>query len=86
MEYRNVMRVCLLMVGSVALSACASSHSDEYARVMESKIQQVRAQDREPITTLAFVEPRRDNADVHLDAVRALQEVEAAAGAPDDES
>lgn len=63
------------------LGACATS--EEYASVIEKKMEMVRHEEREPITTLALVNKQKVVGVDAVDQSVAPQDVETAAGVED---
>lgn len=80
---RVVMWIRQYVFVPVFLMLCAcSTTGEEYADVMEQKIAQVQLEDKEPITTLAFVETKKTK-ELDIRIVReetAPQDIETAAG------
>lgn len=70
-----------LILPVLSVCACATD-SEKYASVMERKIEQVRTESKDPITTLAFVQTKKseDPAVLITQDQAALQDIESAAG------
>jgi hypothetical protein len=69
-----------LILPILSVCACATD-GEKYAGVMERKIEQVRTETKEPITTLAFVQTKKseDPAVLITQDQAALQDIESAA-------
>lgn len=76
----------IIAVFPMVLMLCACSTNNEYAGVIEKKMEMVRYEEREPITTLALVQkPKLDDGAVKNDDDDvAPQDVETAAGEESD--